>query len=34
METKEAIDKLKSDLADIKAQGQDTIPIEGLEKYL
>lgn len=34
METKEAIDKLKSDLTEIKAQGQDTIPIEGLENYL
>lgn len=34
METKEAIDKLKSDLAGIKAQGQETIPIEGLENYL
>lgn len=34
METKEAIDKLKSDLTEIKAQGQDTIPIHGLESYL
>jgi len=34
METREAIDKLKSDLAAIKAQGLDTIPIDGLENYL
>lgn len=34
METKEAIDKLKSDLAEIKAQGQESVPIAGLENYL
>ena len=34
METKEAIDKLKSDLAEVKAQGQATVAIEALENYL
>lgn len=34
METKEAIDKFKSDLAEVKAQGQSTVAIETLENYL
>jgi len=34
METKEAIDKFKSDLAEVKAQGQSTVAIEALENYL
>jgi hypothetical protein len=34
METKEAIDKFKKDLAAIKAEGHDIVRIEALENYL
>jgi uncharacterized protein YdbL (DUF1318 family) len=34
LETKEAIDKFKTDLAEVKSQGQSTVTIEALENYL
>ncbi len=34
METKEAIDKIKQDLSELKAQGQTSVVIESLENYL
>lgn len=34
METKEAIDKIKQDLAEVKAQGHTSVVIETLENYL
>ena len=34
METKEAIELPKSDLAALKEQGQDNVPIAGLQEYL
>lgn len=34
METKEALDRIKADLAELRNQGQEAVQIEALDQYL